>query len=392
MVYARPSTTPSLSRVLLALALATGCGDDGTTGSGTEDGSGSGGTGGTSPATGDETSTPTGPGTSNGEGTTDAVDTTAGESSGDTGEPGGLPCLDDQFVNGPSPGPNYTEFDVEIGSHCQGTNQQDIIGIERVVFIGDSVTVGSRPTGAADFYRSIVANELADQFGLMPPEFLWQQVNPLDGTSIVQESGDFASCAVWGARNDDLQTQLDDCFAPEDFDLNTLVIFTMGGNDVSNIAQDAIAGVPVADQFAELEAMVHDHELAIQWLTDPARFTNGIYVVNANVYEFTDYTVDLLSCPAAGTAGFDMNPENPALLLGSLNLINEEYMRIAQENGTDVVFMFEGFCGHGFHADDPTSPCYRGAGSENWFDFTCIHPTPTGHMALADMFINVITE
>ena len=36
--------------------------------------------------------------------------------------------------------------------------------------------------------------------------------------------------------------------------------------------------------------------------------------------------------------------------------------------------------------------CYRGPDMDNWFDFTCIHPTPTGHGALADMFFDVISE
>jgi len=312
---------------------------------------------------------------------------------GDTDGPVGVDCIDDQFVNGPSPGPDYSMFDVELGSHCQGTNQQDITEIERVVFLGDSVTVGTPPTGAPDFYRSILADALALEFGLEPPEAAWKQVNIFDGTSQVQRSGDFASCAVWGARNDDIQAQMDECFTPEDLGLRTLVVMTMGGNDLSSLAQDAIDGVPIATIFEDLEQMVAFHEEAIRWLVaDPAMFPNGVFVVNTNVYEFTDYTVDLLSCPAAPTAGFNANPENPDVLLGSLNLINEEYMRIAEESGTDVVFMFEGFCGHGFHSDDPDNPCYRGPGNDNWFDFTCIHPTPAGHGALAEMFLNVVTE
>jgi len=332
--------------------------------------------------------------TSAGTGEADS-DSSAGEddTSTDTGEPGGLECLNEPFINGGSPGPDYTDFDITVGSHCQGTNHQDITDIERVVFLGDSVTVGTPPTGATDFYRSIVADELALMFGLEPPELLWKQVNLIGGTSIVQESGDFASCAVWGARNDDLMSQLGDCFAVEDFDQRTLVIMTMGGNDVSSIVQDAIAGEPVATLFEELESMVANHEAAIDWLLgDPDTFPNGVFVVNTNVYEYTDYTVDLLSCPAAGTAGFSSNPKNPDLLLGSLNLINEEYTRIAQETGTDLVFMFENFCGHGFHSDDASNVCYRGPGNENWFDFTCIHPTPAGHAALAELFVNVIAE
>lgn len=400
MTYARPSipsfVLPTLGW-LVAIATASGCSDpvadDGSDG-------GSGGSDTTeatsTPADGTSTSADGGTSTggSGGQSSSGVVDDTSADSGGsETGDPPGVACIDEQFVNGGSPGPNYSEFDVELGSHCQGTNQQDITEIERVVFIGDSVTVGTPPTGAGDFYRSLVADELATLFGLQPPEFLWKQYDPFGGTSILQESGDFASCAVWGARNDDLLPQLEQCFTPEDFELRTLVITTMGGNDGAALAKDYLDGVPLADILEELELMVAQHEMAIDWLVgDAAKFPNGVFVVNANVYEFTDFTLDFLSCPAAGTAGFNSNPDNPDVLLGSLRLINEEYMRIAEENGTDVVFMSEGFCGHGYHSDDPASPCYRGPGNENWFDLTCIHPTATGHGALAQMFLDVITE
>ncbi|MCH9683289.1 MAG: SGNH/GDSL hydrolase family protein [Deltaproteobacteria bacterium] len=388
MTYARPSKFSSVFLVpcgLAAMMAASGCSDDAEgdgDGAQTETGTASD-SGGTEVSadetgTGEQSTGPTGGSSDDGQ---------------STGEPVGVECINDQFVNGASPGPDYSEFGLTIGSHCQGTNHQDITDIERVVFVGDSVTVGTPPTGPTGFYRSIVADELATMFGLEPPEDIWQQVDILGGTSSVQQSGDFASCAVWGARNDDLLGQLDDCFATEDFDQRTLVVMTMGGNDVSSIAQDAIDGVPINTLFEDLETMVAHHEEAMDWMVgDPGTFPNGIFVVNANVYEYTDYTLDVLSCPSAGLAGFDANPKTPDVLLGSLNLINEEYARISEQTGTDMVFMFESFCGHGFHADDPNNVCYRGPGSANWFDFTCIHPTPVGHGALAQSFIDVIAE
>lgn len=393
----RPSTPayvlPTLAW-LVATTLASGCSDD-VAGDGTEGGSGSETTEATTAPLDGTGSSSGAMGTTSGDGqSSGALDESSGDSgSSDTGEPPGVACLDEQFVSGMSPGPNYNDYDVELGSHCHGTNQQDITDIERVVFVGDSVTVGTPPTAAGDFYRSLVADELVTLFGLEPPAFLWKQYDPFAGTSVQQESGDFASCAVWGARNDDLLPQLEQCFAPEDMQLRTLVITTMGGNDGAALAKDYLDGVPLADILAELDAMVEQHEMAVDWLVgDPSKFPAGVFVVNANVYEFTDFTLDFLSCPAAGTAGFGSNPENPDILLGSLVHINEEYMRIAEENGTDVVFMSEGFCGHGYHSDDPASPCYRGPGNENWFDLTCIHPNPTGHGELAQMFIDVITE
>ncbi len=43
-------------------------------------------------------------------------------------------------------------------------------------------------------------------------------------------------------------------------------------------------------------------------------------------------------------------------------------------------------------ANDPTSPCYRGPDQDTWFDATCVHPTPDGHRALANMFMAIIDE
>jgi lysophospholipase L1-like esterase len=391
----------SWSSLLCVAAFASACGDDGSADSGADGtGSESGGTTGTSAsATGSSATTQpadtsggvTGMSNSGADTSGGPGDTSADGTGTDTGSQG-IACINDMFVSGASPVGDYSMYDVPIGSHCQGTNQQDITGVERIVFLGDSVTVGTPPTGTGDFYRSILAEALAMQFGLEPPSSQWESVNAINGTSSVQDSGAFSSCAVWGARNDDLQSQLDTCFPAETLSQRTLVIFTMGGNDGASIAKDYLDGAELADVLAELDAMVAAHEAAVQWLVADNKFPNGVFVVNADVYEFTDSTFDFQSCPTAGLAGFNSNPDMPDVLRSSLQHINEEYMRIAEENGTDVVFMSEGFCGHGFHAGDAMSPCYRGPGNETWFDLTCIHPTPTGHGALAEMFLNTISE
>jgi len=401
MTIAR-SLTPLFAFAVLGAA---GCAaDDGATSysgqAGTEtDGNGTGGDGG-GPG-GDGGDGGDGANTSGGSGGTDAgdqgdadADTDAGPDSDgeETGERTGLDCLNDQFVNGGSPGPDYTEFDVPVGKHCQGTSQQDITGVERIVFIGDSVTVGTPPVAGSQVYRSIVAVSLADTFGLEAPSSDWQGYNLINGDPIEAESGSFAQCARWGGRNDDLQGQLEQCFGPEDLDLRTLIVMTSGGNDVSAMVTDAIDGAPVANLFEDLELMVEHHREAMEWIVEEGRFPNGVFVVNANVFEFTDYTAQVTSCPSSVLAGFSSDPPNTDILLGSLNLINEEYMQVAIDTGTDIAFMFETMCGHGFNAADPSNVCYRGAGNENWFDGTCIHPTPAGHAAVAEMFLNVITQ
>jgi lysophospholipase L1-like esterase len=318
-----------------------------------------------------------------------------GDGDGDGDDPD-LDCLDAMFASGVAPGPGYDGLGLTIGSHCQGTNHQAIEGVERVVFIGDSVTVGSPPTPTEDFYRSLLADELAFLFDIVAPNVLWKTADPFNGTALVEEDGDFASCAEWGARTDDFLrggNQLANCFEGDDFNKRTLIVTTMGGNDVAAIAKDSLEGVAEDATWADVESMLDQQRQMVHWfLDDPTKFPNGVFIVFANVYEFTDATADLLSCPAAGLAGFDANPSDPTLLTDIMAHINIEFATLAAETSTDVVFMFEGFCGHGFHADDPASVCYRGPGQETWFDLTCIHPSPTGHHELASMFLNVISE
>lgn len=303
-------------------------------------------------------------------------------------------CYEGVFVNG-FPGVNYDGLDLPIGEHCMGTNIQDILEVDRVVFLGDSVTVGTPPTGTNDFYRSILADALADRFALSfgSNKALWQSANIFEGTAGVMESGDFASCAEWGARTDDLLAgnQISDCYPEDTRDLETLTIITMGGNDLSRIAQDSGEGAKPGAAWDLAESAVDHMRESAEWLKDEENFPNGHHVVFANVYEFTDGTGLVESCEFAGLAGFEpIDSLGDALLV--IGWMEDQYARIAQETGSDFVFMFEEFMGRGFLHADPTAPGYRGPGGQSWFDITCIHPTPTGHGAIADMFLATVAE
>ncbi len=336
----------------------------------------------------------TGEGTTTSEASTGSDETTTGAPPGSFEE-----CFEGQFVNDP-PSPNYDQYEPVIGSHCVGTDHQDIADVQRVVFLGDSITVGSRPTLPNQAYRAVLGDALRDEFSLSYgdglAETLWKTPDPFSGQSIQPNAGDFSSCARWGARNDDLPlavgNQLEDCFPEDVLDLTTLVVVTSGGNDVSSLAQDAIAGVPIGDIMLEAQQIVDYKREAIEWLTAPGRFTNGVYVVFADIYEFTDGTADVMSCDVSGLAGFEEPVPNPEELTDLIIWMNEQYMSLAVDTGTDMLFLLETFCGHGFGNEDPESPCYRGPGTERWFDLTCIHPNPTGHGVIADNFLSIINE
>lgn len=334
------------------------------------------------------------PGTTTGTTDPDPSGTTGGTTGGDVM---GIECLLEGFADPDAAIQlDYAQFGPVIGTHCKGTNHQDIIDIERVVFLGDSVTVGTPPTLANDYYRAQLADALADRFGLVPPNGLWDQSNPIDGVSLIKDSGDFSSCAKWGARTDDFLPpgpQVEDCFPPDKMDKRTLVITTMGGNDIAAIAKDGAEGLPYDQVMANAEAAVQKMRETVHWFVDdPDKFPNGVFVVFANVYEFTDGTADLMSCPAAGLGGFEKPWAEPDKLIDLMLWFNEQYMDIAVETQTDMIFMLENFCGHGFKRDDPTAPCYRGPDQENYFDLTCIHPTPKGHDVITDLFTAVVDE
>src|SRR5262249_10080285 len=160
---------------------------------------------------------------------------------------------------------------------------------------------GTPPTLPWGVYRAELALRLATRFALRPPSLLWQTPNPLTGETMEQSSGDFASCAKWGARTGDLGgdgQQIANCFPEEERTKRTLVVMTVGGNDVAALTQDG-AHSPYGESRAQVEAFVESLRGAVKWLKDPGNMPGGAYVVFANMYEFTDATGDVGSCPAA---------------------------------------------------------------------------------------------
>jgi hypothetical protein len=304
-------------------------------------------------------------------------------------------CYSDDYVNPPTLGPDYDQFGPVVGSHCMGTNHQAITGVERVVFLGDSVTVGTPPTLSGDYYRSTLADALAQKFSLSEPGFFWKSVNFFNGQANQETDGPFSTCAKWGARTDDFLMgggQIASCFSQSDFDKRTLVVMTMGGNDIASLTQDAIDGVPMDQLWVSTQGFVTYMEEAIAWLKEPGRFPNGVFVVFANMYEFTDGTGEVQSCDVSALAGFDQPVPAPDQLTEMVVWANEQFVRIAVDYQVDVIFLLEDFCGHGYERDKPAAPCYRGPNQEAYFDLTCIHPTPAGHDHITEMFMAVVDE
>lgn len=328
----------------------------------------------------------------------------------DTGGDGGPVSIADLCFSeiGGTSGPDYDRFMPTVGAHCFGTNHQNIAGVQEVVFLGDSVTVGApnlaHPLASdnSHFYRNLLAEWLGARYGLSRGGFLdwglWKSYDAFSGRGARQTAGDFRNCSKWGARTDDFLeggNQIGLCFPSGGSPRTTLVIFTMGGNDISNITQYGADTGDVAGAWDRARSAVMHLDNAIRWLKDPVHFPGGSFVLFGNPFEFTDGTGNVDSCPAAGLAGFS-DWADPTELERIVIFILEEYMRIAVETGSDLVWMLEHFCGHGYVATgasaDTTNRCYRGFGTPRWFDETCIHPNDAGHRSLFDMFSAVVAE
>lgn len=304
-----------------------------------------------------------GAGAAPGGGAADGGGTTS-SSMGGNGTGGGGPltpseCLGDHHF---PIAPDYDQFEPVMASHCKGTNHQDITSIEKLVFVGDSITQGTPPTPAAQFYRTVLGDRLAAKF---------------PGIEVVE-------CAENGARMDDLQGQLDQCF-PGPEPKRSLVIMTMGGNDLSNWATNML---PEDEAIADAEVVANELRNAIGTLKDPAMFPAGAFFIFSNVYEYTDGTAELDSCPTASLIGLSGTYTQGANALAHLE---ELMMEIAVDTQTDMILMGEEFCGHGYRRDLQNT-CYVGPDAENWFDISCIHPTPAGHEVIADLFELVVDE
>lgn len=374
-----------------------------------------------------------------------AADTTAADAAGEgdaTAEPDaawdsliGQSCfaeIYDPEINGP----DYDQFAPTIAEHCLGTNHQDITGVERVVILGDSVAQGTPndvhplSTDNSHFWRNLFAEWAAVEFGLDQGDDLgiewglWKAYDYLSGKGTLQFAGDFSNCAKWGARTDDFLEgggQVGECFPEGGSDENTLIVFTMGGNDIAKITQiggeatpeEVAAGYPAA--WALAESTVGYLAEALYWLKDPEKFPNGSHVIYANPFEFTDGTglvdacspqsinvpfvgeldVSDLGINMAGLAGF-ASWEKPEVQEAIVIWLLEQYMKLAVETATDMVWMLELFCGHGYVATGPDADvdnrCYRGPDAELYFDLTCIHPSDAGHNAIYEMFKASVLE
>jgi lysophospholipase L1-like esterase len=243
-----------------------------------------------------------------------------------------------------------------------GTNNQDIAGVERVIFLGDSIT-------ATPYYLAIPWSDV-----------IKPRLRTLFGSGV-----EFQNYAAWGAKTEDVR---DDQLPSIDTasTKRTLVMMTVGGNDALQVI-----GEPAEVSLAHMETKMAILEEIIQWIIDPAHFPGGVYLIYSNMYDPTDGVGDFTHCGLGVSYGdWPALPEIEPIA-------NSWFLDLAMTYHVDMLEMHGLFLGHGYHNNDITNPwychdCAPDCPCPRWFDLTCIHPTGDGHAALAGFFYGMITR
>jgi len=242
-----------------------------------------------------------------------------------------------------------------------GTNNQDITGVERVIFLGDSITATPYLTPP---WSDRIRDDLQTLFG--------------SGVEIV-------NYAAWGARTehvqDDQLPRIDTSSAKR-----TLILMTIGGNDALQVI-----GEPADVSLAHMEEKMAILDEIIAWIVDPAHFPGGVYLVFSNLYDPTDGEGDFTHC------GIGVSYEDWPALPEVEPVANGWFLDLAMAYSVDMLDMHGLFLGHGYNNNDTTNPyyckdCTPDCPCPRWFDLSCIHPNSEGHEALAGFFFAIITR
>jgi lysophospholipase L1-like esterase len=242
-----------------------------------------------------------------------------------------------------------------------GTNNQDIVGVTRVIFLGDSITATPYLTSP------------------------WSDRIRPDLRSLFVADTEFQNYAAWGARTEDvLSDQLPriDTASTK----RTLVMFTIGGNDALQVIGDDID-----TSLAHMVTKLANLRAILDWLYDPAHFPGGVFVVYGNIYDPTDGEGDFTHC------GVGASYADWPVVETLANTVNGWYLDEAMAHGADLLDMHGLFLGHGYNNTDTANPYYcRGCAPTcpcpRWFDLTCIHPSSDGHAALAAFFFGIVSR
>lgn len=297
-------------------------------------------------------------------------------------------CVGPAFAIGPFM-PAYDATGARIARHCRGTDHQDVLAVEQVVFIGDGLLAGQVDLNEHPIARWLLAERLAARFGIEPPDPIWARIDELTARPLLRRSGDFIACAAPDAGFGDLlggERLLGDCLQPDELARRTLYIVTLGARDLHRHAGLIALGADDSTLRVEADALARQLDDALAIALDPARHPERPAVILADIPEPTDGTGELDRCPDAPP----LDRPARARLMQHLARLNTAVMAVAVERRVDLGFLHHALCGHGLAALTPAPGCDRGG--RQWLDPDCAHLRADGQRALADLFTAIVDD
>lgn len=205
----------------------------------------------------------------------------------------------------------------------------------RLIVMGDSVSAGFGASKLATSYPRLLHRALERRTG--------RTVERID----VARAG--ATTAGLLYQRDALKTRLEGPVQG-----HTLVVMTVGGNDVRKNLDGDLEGELLQDAVARLREVD-------AFFDDAKRFPDGVSTYLATVYDPTDGAGKTKTC-------FQKSPA-PA---GVIVTWRDAYLALGRSAKIAVVDLHGLFAGHGV------------AASESWFA-DCVHPNDEGHRKAADL-------
>ena len=229
------------------------------------------------------------------------------------------------------------------------------------IVLGDSISDGG---GAAPFFYDQLHMDLAKKW----PSLMYVHAAQAGAVTDNYSDGVPANAPL-------LKTQI--AGLGNSYPGDVLVTITIGGNDLNDHAIKAIGGT---DDTIRMEFGTHlDAELGE--LATPKRLGSGkVYIVLANIYDFTDGMGDFATVKCG--PGANVSAMRDMTVFSAWNGVAAA--SLAKVAGT-LYDMHADFMGHGYNNMTADDVWYYRNGSD------CIHPDTKGHDAIRRSIYNIVT-
>ena len=244
----------------------------------------------------------------------------------------------------------------------------------RAMFLGDSITAGAGASHGGLAYRELLLHNDAEAWPSYEGEDLARLAPDLVDTFNVSHGGATTSIMVRD-QLENLQEAVGQTVSGP-----SLAVLTAGGNDMQLALATYLAQGPEA-AGERVDLLLDNLDITIDTLRDPGRFPDGTLVYLANVYEPTDGVGSVEGC----FGGLELSE-----MLEVLAEANLQIRALAQERGVAMIDLRQHFLGHGFYAEDETSPAYDADDPTRWLEDDCIHPNDRGHHELRRLFFGAM--